>query len=375
MGKKISQKRLIVCRVKKGPRVFTFLQALREQQVDIIKLSSNEEELKFSFHEIHLKKIKNIRKKYGIKLNMSRPDAIHIIQFQTYIWLGIMLFILVPYLFSHVVWEVGIEDVSEERKAKIQSELLKLNVKEKTLKNNIPSDGEIRQSLLANNKDLSWIHINRKGSSIHFEVVPAPVNEIKYAPKKTPSDLIATRRGVITYYDLQSGERVVQIHETVQKGDLLATGIIKQGNIEKVVGAEGRVFADYWMEVSFELPKTIKYKELKGKEVTFFNVKHAWKVYNEKRSIPSFVQFLRNIFKVNTHLIYENKTQIVDEEWIQNSFLPMLQIKSNASLSSNGQIKQEKILHIAWSNDKVKGKVLYYINDNIAQKRPIHQGD
>ena len=61
MGKKISQKRLIVCRVKKGPRVFTFLQALREQQVDIIKLSSNEEELKFSFDEIHLKKIKNIR--------------------------------------------------------------------------------------------------------------------------------------------------------------------------------------------------------------------------------------------------------------------------------------------------------------------------
>lgn len=375
MGKKISQKRLIVCRVKKGPRVFTFLQALREQQVDIIKLSSNNDELRFSFHEIHLKKIRNMRKKYGIKLNISRPDAIHIIQFQTFIWLGLILFILAPYLFSHVVWEVGIQDVSDERKAKIQSELIKLNVKEKMLKNNIPSDGDIRQTLLANNKDLSWIHIKRKGSSIHLEVVPAPINEIKYSDKKTTSDLIASRKGVITYYDLQSGERVVQIHETVQKGDLLASGIIKQGNIEKVVGAEGRVFADYWMEVSFELPKTIKYKELKGKEVTFLNVKHAWKVYNENRSIPSFIQFFSDVFKMKTHLIYENRTQTVDEEWIQNSFLPLLQIKSNASLSANGQIIQEKVLHITWTNDKVKGKVLYYINDNIAQKRPIHQGD
>ncbi|MET1013074.1 MAG: sporulation protein YqfD [Paenisporosarcina sp.] len=375
MSKKILQKRFIVCHVKKGPNVFTFLQALREQEVDIIKLSSTEDKIKFSFHEHHLKKIRIMRKKYGITLKMNRPDTENIIQFQPYIWIGLMLFILFPYLCSHVMWEVGIQDVSEERKAKIHSELLKLNVKERTLKKSIPSDGDIRQTILAKNKDLSWIHIKRKGSSIQLEAVPAPINEIKYSTKQTASDLIATRKGVITYYDLESGERVVQIHDTVKKGDLLASGIIKQGNIEKIVGAEGKVYADYWMEVSFELPKTIQYRELSGKEVTFFQVKPAWKAYNEKRSLQSFIQFFSDVFKINHHLIYENKTQIVDEEWIQNSFIPLLQIKSNTSLSSTGQIKQEKILHMTWTNDKVNGKVLYYINDNIAQKRPIHQGD
>jgi similar to stage IV sporulation protein len=270
MNKKFFKKRLIVCNVKKGPNVFTFLQRLREQKVDIIKLSYNDDEITFSFHEHHLKIVRNTRKKYSIKLKMYRPDAINIIQFNPLIWLGLLFFIIVPYLSSHVVWQVGIQDVSEERKAKIQSELVKLNVKEWTFKKDIPSDAAIRQTLLANNKDLSWIHIKRKGSMIHLENVPAPINEIKYSTKQIPSDLIASRKGVITYYDLESGERVVQIHEKVKKGDLLASGIIKQGRIEKVVGAEGRVYADYWMEVSFDLPKVIKYRELIGKEVTFF---------------------------------------------------------------------------------------------------------
>ena len=38
-------------------------------------------------------------------------------------------------------------------------------------------------------------------------------------------------------------------------------------------------------------------------------------------------------------------------------------------------IKDDKILHVTFDNDKVNGTILFLVNDNIAIKRPISQGD
>ena len=46
---------------------------------------------------------------------------------------------------------------------------------------------------------------------------------------------------------------------------MLATGILEQGDKTTVVGAEGAVYADYWVEYSFSLPKTIDF-QLQGEE-------------------------------------------------------------------------------------------------------------
>ena len=74
-----------------------------------------------------------------------------------------------------------------------------------------------------------------------------------------PSDLVARTGGVITRFALKKGERVGHVHQTVKKGDVLATGILEQGDKTTVVGADGAVYADYWVEYSFSLPKTIRF--------------------------------------------------------------------------------------------------------------------
>lgn len=375
MTNKLKKARTIECKLDKGAQSFLFLNTLREKQVHIMRLSTVNKKITFFIYEKDLAQVRKVRQQYRIPLHISRPYSNRIIQFHTFVLIGLLIFILIPFLSSHFVWQVTVADPSDERKVGIEKDLRKLNVKEWTIKNSVPNDGVIRQKILSSNHDLSWLHITRSGSKIKLEPVPAPTLENNSMIDQSRSHLVALRKGVITYYDLQSGERVVQLHETVERGDLLASGIIKQGNLEKVVGAEGKVYADYWLELSFQMPRTIHYESMVDKKIEFSTIKPAWKKFLNAPSTANAKEMLKSVFSIKQDIIYEQKELAVTEKWIEDSFLPMLHIKTGSSLSQNGKIKDEKILHVTWTNDTVKGKVLYYINDNIAGKRPIHQGD
>ena len=47
--------------------------------------------------------------------------------------------------------------------------------------------------------------------------------------------------------------------KTVKKGDVLATGILEQGDKTTIVGADGAVYADYWVEYSFKSSKNNRF--------------------------------------------------------------------------------------------------------------------
>ena len=55
--------------------------------------------------------------------------------------------------------------------------------------------------------------------------------------------------------------------------------------------------------------------------------------------------------------------------------IPLLKNKLLSESCSKAIIKDEKILHVTFDNDKVNGTILFLVNDNIAVKRPISQGD
>jgi similar to stage IV sporulation protein len=367
--------RKIICHIKPHDRTYAFIQSLKESNVYIIQLSRDKSGAIFTIYEKDLPTIRKIRKQHRIPIHFTRPDTHSIIQFQATTLMGLFGFILLPLLFSLFLWQISIDDVSDEREVKLQGELQELNVVEKKLLGSLVSDADIRQVLLAKNHDLSWIHIKRSGTKMHITSVPAPVITREQTDQKTPSDLVAMRRGIITHYDIRSGERLVPINETAEKGDLLVTGILKQGDKNIVVGAQGQVFADYWLEMSFELPSKIGYEKFSSEQVKILQVAPAWKQFKKRQTFENLSDVVKSVFRVERETIVEKKTLDVTDQWIKEAFLPMLRIRTAASLTSKGKIKDEKVLHVTWTNDTVKGKVLYYMNDNIASKRPIHQGD
>ena len=55
--------------------------------------------------------------------------------------------------------------------------------------------------------------------------------------------------------------------------------------------------------------------------------------------------------------------------------LPLLFQKIVNNLPTGTQILEDKVLHVSIENDKVKGKILLLINENIAIPQVIPQGD
>ena len=196
----------------------------------------------------------------------------------------------------------------------------------------------------------------------------SPASETETAAEGPPSDLVARTGGVLTRFALTKGERIGHVYMTVKRGDILATGILEQGDRSVIVGAEGAVFADYWIEHTFSIPQTIQYK-VQGDEKVEFVFHPPWKLKKD-----SDAPFWR-IISIERTVIEANAQLEITDGMEQTIIVPLVKNQLLAELGPDAVIKDEKILHVAFDNDKVNGSILFLINDNIAVKRPISQGD
>ena len=65
----------------------------------------------------------------------------------------------------------------------------------------------------------------------------------------------------------------------------------------------------------------------------------------------------------------------LEEGMEETILLPLLKHKILSESSPSLTIKDENILHVSFQDDNVSGTILFLVNDNIAVKRPISQGD
>jgi len=155
---------------------------------------------------------------------------------------------------------------------------------------------------------------------------------------------------------------------TAKKGDVLATGTLEQGDRSVVVGAEGAVYADYWVEYSFSIPKMFQYK-VQGEEQVLFKFHPPWKE-GKVSGIP-FWQLV-----TTERFINEADAQLELTEGMEDAVIvPLLKNQLLAEHGSEAVVKDDKVLHVTFENDKVSGTILFLVNDNIAVKKPIPKGD
>ena len=128
------------------------------------------------------------------------------------------------------------------------------------------------------------------------------------------------------------------------------------------------MYADYWIEYKFSIPKTIRYR-VQGEEKVEFVFNPPWQEGKlMTKEIMNMVETKRTMSEATAQLeIVEGMEETV--------IIPLLKMKLLAELGADAIIKDDKVLHVTFDNDKVNGTILFLINDNIAVKRPISQGD
>lgn len=344
-----------------------FLSFLVGSGVKISGIMESGKGIRFRTDKKGIQVIRKHRRRFKMKvtIRMAGEGAVEKRVFSSFRFL---IACIIPLLASLFLWQIDIETDVPEVAERIGNKLEETSITMFRPLHLIPDEGEIRRSLMVEDPSLSWVRFKRSGSTL--TVIPMLSPKLNDGVEKTgpPSDLVARTGGVITGFQLSRGERVARVHQTVKKGDLLATGILEQGNKRTVVGAEGSVYADFWMEYSFKIPKTVDY-QLLGEEnmIIHWRSPIVWK----GGGMPKLQSFIWTERDREDRIDQFELTEGMEEDVI----LPLLKYKILTETQSDLIIKDENILHLTFGNDTVEGTILFLMNENIAIKRPLSQGD
>ena len=142
----------------------------------------------------------------------------------------------------------------------------------------------LRNHVLLELEDLSWLAVNVKGCVAHVQVVerhrPPPLME-----ERQPANVIAARDGLVTKVEALDGRAEVMQGSTVTKGQLLISGVTDGGSYGmRLVHGMGSVWARTWYEQSTLVPLKTEQLGSEGKTTTRYALdfgKHRIKIYGK----------------------------------------------------------------------------------------------
>ena len=127
---------------------------------------------------------------------------------------------------------------------------------------------ELRNHVLLELGDISWLSVNVKGCTAHVQVV-----ERKRPPeivdRSARTNVVAARDGLVTRVEALDGKALVMAGSTVTKGQLLISGVAdSKFGVVRFMQGRGRVYARTWYELSVRVPMTAVEKSGEGKTTT-----------------------------------------------------------------------------------------------------------
>lgn len=344
-----------------------FLSFLVGSGVKISGVMENGKGIRLRTDKKGIQVIRKHRRKYKMKVTIKPADE-GTVEKRVFTSFRFLIACIIPLIASLFLWKIDIETDVPEVSERISNKLEATSITMFRPLHLIPDEGEIRRSLMLEDPSLSWVRFKRSGSTLTVIPMLSPKLNDSVNKPGPPSDLVARTGGVITSFQLSRGERVARVHQTVKKGEMLATGILEQGNKRTIVGAEGSVYADFWSEYSFKIPKKVDY-HLLGEENVIINWRSpiVWK----DGGMPSLQSFILTERYREDRIDQFELTEGMEEEVI----IPLLKYKILTETQTDLIIKDENILHLTFENDTVEGTILFLMNENIAIKRPLSQGD
>lgn len=303
--------------------------------------------------------------------------------------IGACLFLMLIMLLSNMVWGIDIKGASPATEHQIRKELDKMGIKVGKLQFSIQNVEGIQRELTDKIQALTWIGVELKGTTYHFQAVEK--SEPKKAEVIGPRHLVAKRKASIVKIFVEKGEPVVKVNDFVVPGQLLVSGVYGKEGALKSVAASGEILGETWYSTKVELPLKSTFQVYNG------NVKKRYSIRAGGRGIPiwgfrkhNFRDFETEVnehpvkffrwelpFSIETKTIREREqaTRIyTNEEGIERAKeLARKDIKNH--LTENAIIKEEKVLHQTFEDDKVRLITHFTIIEDIAEGQSITQGD
>ncbi len=135
---------------------------------------------------------------------------------------GIFLFLFTIYMLSSYIWFIDVVGTKQIPAARIREV-----AREAGLRVGVPRSAVVKETiekrLLTTLDQLAWAGVDLKGTRVVIEVSEKRLPDPE---KYSPAHLVARRDGLITSIILFSGQPMVQVGDTVHRGQVLVSGIV-----------------------------------------------------------------------------------------------------------------------------------------------------
>lgn len=344
-----------------------------------------------SLQDIH--KLRKIARQYDCKISFIRGEGFPFLLKRAgknggFI-VGIGLFFLVGMILSNITWGIEVKGANPETEHKIRLELDKLGIKIGSLHwlNDHPET--IQKKLTDRLENITWIGVELKGTTFHFQVVEK--NEPDKVEESGPRELVAKKKSVIANLFIEKGKPLVKVNQYVDKGQLLVSGVIGEGENQRLIAATGKVWGKTWYKTDVKYPLESNLLVYNGEElrVQYIRVgKLNIRFWGFKKN--DFSQYETELDDHPIYLLgwklplsYIEKT-IREKEEIQRSLTKQEAVEAAKELArmdlkmkipEDAKVDKEYILHEEVENGKVVLSVYFQVIENIAEEKPIIQGD
>ena len=197
------------------------------------------------------------------------------------IWLGLALAAVIVFFSGRVVWDVRIEGNERLDDEAVIEALREQGLRVGTWHRRLDIDA-LENRVLLYSDEISWISVNIIGTVANVEIREVEPIEAE-PPFYDAANLVATRGGVIEWFEDIRGNVAVEIGDAVAEGDLLIGGLYgAEGKPAHYTCARGKVMArtehDFSVEIPLQYEKKVytgrvtveKYLVFFEKEVKFF---------------------------------------------------------------------------------------------------------
>lgn len=298
---------------------------------------------------------------------------------------GMVLFVIAMFALSSMVWNVEVKG-----NVKIPTDVVLAAAKKEGIYPfqwgfRLQSQDKLSRQLALALPYVTWIGVSKEGTTITIQVVESA--QPQREPLLNPRHLVSKSDAVVTQIYAEQGRPVVQKDARVKKGQVLISGILgDEENTENVV-AKGEVRGLVWREYEVEVPLVQKHNTMTGEsKERFYVVLGDWAVqlwgygktpFSSFNTASDHKPLTWRSFTLPMGWLTETDmetTQQEEQKTVEWARTKGLEGARNDIIAKNGKgtkILSEKILHEKKENGKVYMKVLFEVEESIAEELPL----
>lgn len=311
--------------------------------------------------------------------------------------LGVLLFFGSLYCLSSFIWFIdvfSVKPLQHLQAEKVVAEAANLGLKPGVFKSSL-NISRLEKELGYRLPETTFISIEIQGTRAKIEVVEKQI--ITEAEKSMPAHIVATKDGVVEEILVLAGEPRVVEGDTVQKGQVLISGIVPVKTIDqqtgaaiitndppKIVRARGIIRARVWYEAVESVDLIQKLEVATGRKLTQTCLKIGEKViilkgpkqvpyklyasqvvtrkYNYWRNSDSTVEVIQTTY-LEKKVYYSN----LDEDGAVSKALTLAKARLEQQIPAGARIVDQRIERLAAEPGQVRVKVWMEVWEDIGK--------